>query len=287
LNHPIDPSLSTGDGGALSDAGTPLAFSDRVLGAGLNFSANRAQYATMLRGGVSMQRQCGSWGVARRSRWLAPLAALVLAGLWPEQALAAPETGHVPVDPNQAQGTPEPSGPEPSYSGSLTLAYTLAPLLAIPTGAGLFELTRSDTFAVIGAGLAVVAVPMTIHLLNEHPGRAATSALLLPVVTVGALGVGTLLGWVIGSAACGDDSECELSDGVRGAIIGGLLGGLAGYVAYAIYDVSAHSSLDPPQLGRVQLQLWAVPVLEGRREDATERAAARVGGAIAGATLTF
>jgi len=99
------------------------------------------------------------------------------------------------------------------------------------------------------------------------------------------LAAGGFLGVLIGAAGC-DDSDCELAEGTAGAITGGLIGGLAGYVGYAIYDVSANSSQDEPALGQGNLQLWALPVL-GRQQTAPGEASTRVDGALAGATLTF
>jgi hypothetical protein len=242
-----------------------------------------------------MKRQCESGPWARRSRpWAAALAAFTLAGLAPRGAAAAPreapsksEASAGPSTEASAEATTEVDPPPqpPTYSGALTVAYTLAPLLAIPVGAGLFELTGNDAVAVVGAGLAVVSVPVTTHLLNGEASRGVTSGLLLPLVTLGGTVVGGFLGAILGSAGC-DDSDCELAGGIGGAIVGGLVGGTVSYVGYAIYDVSEHSSLERPHAARGQLSLWALPVIE-RREGAPEQAAAELGGGLIGAKLDF
>jgi hypothetical protein len=160
-------------------------------------------------------------------------------------------------------------------------------LLAIPVGAGLFEVSHNDAVAVIGAGLTVVAAPVTVHALNGHGERGLVSAPLMLLTTFGGLVAGGLIGGLIGVAGCDDDSDCELANGMGGTITGALLGGLAGYVGYAIYDVSANSSLAEPRLGQAGLRLWALPVLEGRRETPTGATSPHVRGAMAGATLVF
>ena len=190
-----------------------------------------------------MQRQCLSGCVARFSRRLAlALVASSAVAIGPREAAAAPRDRAVAAD----APAPAPEGTRSDgaadYSAGLTLGYVLAPLLALPVGGGLFELTQSDTAAVLGAGLAVVAVPVSIHAFNGEGGRGGASALLLPLVTLGGTAAGGLLGAIIGSAGCDDDSDCELAGGINGAIAGGLIGGLAGYVGYAIYDVKASSS---------------------------------------------
>ena len=238
-------------------------------------------------GSVAMQRQRRSRGVARRARWLVPVTALALAALWPRPALAAPPASSEPVAPAPEATSPAPRPQGGDYSLSLALAYTLAPLLAIPVGAGLFEVSHDDAVAVIGAGLTVLALPVTAHVLNGHGERGLVSAPLLLLTTFGGLVAGSLVGGFIGAAGCDDDSDCELANGMGGLITGGLLGGLAGYVGYAIYDVSANSSLEEPRLGQAGVRLWALPIVEGRRETQADATSPRVGGAMAGATLVF
>jgi hypothetical protein len=224
--------------------------------------------------------------VSRSRRWLVPLAALaLLIGTGSREAAAAtPDTSG---EAGAALGEAAPSAPppSPSYAGALTLAYTLAPLLAIPTGAALFELTGNDTVAVIGAGLAVVSVPVLTHAAHGQPGRGGVTALLLPVFTLGTLAAGGVVGSLLGSASCDDDSDCELAGTISGAIFGSLVGGVVGYIGYAIYDVSEHSSLRPSEASSSDVQLWALPVPGGRRD--AQAGATRIGGAMVGATLTF
>jgi hypothetical protein len=155
--------------------------------------------------------------------------------------------------------------PERSYARALTWAYVLAPLLALPTGAGLFELTQNDTVAVVGAGLAVVSVPVTVHAVHDEGGRSVATGLLLPAVTAGGALLGGVVGYGLGGSGC-DDSDCELAGEIGGMILGALIGGVAGYVGFAIYDVTSNSSRAAPQnaQGSSRLQLWAAPLVSTR-----------------------
>jgi len=230
-----------------------------------------------------MQRQYRSGCVAWFSRLSLALAALAAIG--PREAAAAPREARAVAADVPAPGVarePEVAG----YAAGLTLGYVLAPLLALPVGGGLFELTRSDTVAVLGAGLAVVAVPVSIHAFNGEGGRGGASALLLPLVTLGGTAAGGLLGALIGSAGCDDDSDCELAGGISGAIAGGLIGGLAGYVGYAVYDVKANSSVGEVDGAAAAVRVWALPLV-GRYEAAPGERATRVEGAKLGATVAF
>lgn len=230
--------------------------------------------------GVSMQQQVPMASVARRSRrWAAALALSALALLPVREAAAAP-----PVSRARALGEPPPPAPPAEgYSTALTLAYILAPLLALPVGGGLFELTENDAVAVVGAGLAAVALPVTVHLANGEPGRGAVSALLLPAVTLGGATVGGFVGLTLGQMGC-DDSDCELAGTMIGGISGALIGGLGGYVGYAIFDVSERSSLDAPE--RIGVQPWVLPLV-GQREGAPGSSTREVEGGIVGVTLTL
>jgi hypothetical protein len=236
---------------------------------------------------VSVGPQCSARPVVPPSRrWGVALAALVLLfGHWSREAAAATPDSWGEAEPDLAEAAPPVPPPAPSYASALTVAYTLAPLLAIPTGAALFELTGNDTVAVVGAGLAVVSVPVMTHVLYGEPGRGGVTAVLLPVFTLGGLAVGGVSGILIGTASCRDDSDCELAGGIGGAILGGLVGGVVGYIGYAVYDVSEHSSLKPTETSGSNLQVWAFPVSGARRDD--RAGAARVAGAVVGATLTF
>lgn len=194
-----------------------------------------------------------------------------------------------PPPPAAVQRSPTGAAPPPAaadYSTSLTLGYVLAPLLALPVGAGLFELTQNDAVAVVGAGLAVVAVPVSIHVYNDEPGRGGASALLLPLVTLGAAAAGGFLGVLIGTAGCADASDCELNGGIHGGIAGSSIGGLVGYVGYAIYDVSANSSSVEARPAAGSLRAWALPLVT-RRELAPGAAETRVEGATLGVATTF
>lgn len=235
-------------------------------------------------GGVAMQRRYSSQSVVRCSRrGVAAALALTVALLGSASARAAPD----PSEP--ARGEPAAKAPPraeaPGYASALTLGYVLAPLLAIPAGAGLFELSQSDTVAVVGAGLAVVSVPALLHGFNGEPGRAAATALLLPLVTMGGLALGGLAGGLIGGSGC-DDSDCELAGSIGGVVAGGLLGGLAGYVGYAIYDVSATSHEDERRATLGHVRLWARPIVT-RRESAPSASTMAIEGATAGVTITF
>jgi hypothetical protein len=214
------------------------------------------------------------------------LAALGLGlGLGSGEARAASSDSWNEPEPELAEPDPPSAPPEPSYASVLTVAYTLAPLLAIPAGAALFELTDNDTVAVVGAGLAVVSVPVLTHVAYGQAGRGAVTALLLPAITVGALAVGGVSGYFLGKATCESDSDCELSNGLGGGLLGGLAGGLLGYVIYAVYDVNEHSSLERSEATGADVRVWALPV-SGRRRD-EQVGATRLSGAMVGATLTF
>ena len=82
-------------------------------------------------------------------------------------AASTASTTGAPVPATSARAASVPAAEQPeereSYSTLLTVGYVLAPLLAIPVGAGLFELTRNDAVSVGGAGLAVVGVPLATH----------------------------------------------------------------------------------------------------------------------------
>lgn len=222
--------------------------------------------------------------MVRPSRpWVAALALLI--GYWPREAAAATGDAWGEPDPDLTEAAPPPPPPLASYARPLTTAYVLAPLLAIPTGAALFELTRNDTVAVVGAGLAVVSVPVVTHVAHGQAGRGGVTALLLPVFTLGALVVGGLSGALLGSASCDDSSDCELARGIGGAIFGALAGGLAGYVCYAIYDVSEHSSIEPSQASHSGVLLWASPVSGRTHHDPA--GGTPVSGAVVGATFAF
>jgi hypothetical protein len=114
--------------------------------------------------------------------------------------LRSASAGATPSPPEPARSEPVANTPPQTeasgYDSALTLGYVLAPLLAIPVGAGLFELSQSDTAAVVGAGVAVVSVPALVHGFNGEPGRGAVTALFLPLVTVhrGRHGAGRLRG---------------------------------------------------------------------------------------------
>lgn len=211
------------------------------------------------------------------------LAASMLALLGARDVIAAaPPTPAVQRSPTGA--APPPAAAD--YSAGLTIGYVLAPLLALPIAAGLYELTLNDAVTVVGTGLAVVAVPVSIHAYNGEPGRGGTSALLLPLVTLGAMVAGGFLGVLIGTAGCSEASDCELTGGIHGAIAGGLIGGLAGYVGYAIYDVSASSSSDEARPAAGSVRVWALPVV-ARRELGPGAIETRVEGATLGVATTF
>lgn len=234
--------------------------------------------------GVAPRRQCRCLAVVQSSRRgpaALGLALLALVGLAPSEALAAPRASG---DTGAAQGG-APSQAQ-SYATALALGYTLAPLLAIPVGAGLFELSRNDAVSVVGAGLAVVAVPFTIHSVNGAAGRGAMSALLSPVVTLGAAAIGGVIGGAIGTSGCDNDSDCELAGGMSGVIAGALLGGLTGYVSYAVYDVTTNSAIDALAPRQSGVALWALPVM-ARAEEHPAPLVARVRGALVGASLAF
>jgi hypothetical protein len=243
-----------------------------------------------------MQRQSGFRRVARGSRWVAAGIGALAIAMTPLEAGArtsedAPEgsarskdqgVGDESDDRDEKDGeddarAPEDDSrmpeddsrtrhdPERSYASALTWAYVLAPLLALPTGAGLFELTGNDTVAVVGAGLAVVSIPVTVHAVHDEGGRSVATGLLLPTVTAGGVLLGGAVGYGLGGSGC-DDSDCELAGEIGGMILGALIGGVAGYVGFAIYDVGENSSRAAPRnaLGSSRLQLWAAPLVSTR-----------------------
>ena len=105
------------------------------------------------------------------------------------------------------------------------------------------------------------------------------------MATLAASAVGALAGGLIGTSGCDDDSDCELAYGMSGAITGALIGGVAGYVGYAIYDVSENSSVAPaePQSGAVRV--WALPVMA--RQEGSTNVTPRVDGAMVGTAFAF
>jgi hypothetical protein len=99
------------------------------------------------------------------------------------------------------------------------------------------------------------------------------------------MALGGFAGGMIGGSGC-DDSDCELSQTIGGLVAGGLLGGLAGYVGYAVYDVSVSSHRDARRATQGGVRLWASPIV-ARRESAASARTMPIEGATAGIAVTF
>lgn len=149
-----------------------------------------------------------------------------------------------------------------SYAGLLTATYVVAPLLAVAVGGGISQLTKRDEISVSG-GCLMSLLPASVHVAHGNAGQGLGSFFGLVGVTFGSLVVGALVGGLISSQTCTSDSSdgCDFA-ALNGVIAGSLIGGVAGYVGFAIYDVSANAShvSEPPAAAALSPRLWLNPL---------------------------
>jgi hypothetical protein len=131
------------------------------------------------------------------------------------------------------------AAPQSSYRLELAGAYIAAPIVAFGLS-GLFALgTDLEPGFAVAATVIGVALPATVHLLNEEPGRVALSFFVMPVIVVGSafvfglLGLGTYQLFEGGMA----DADARFGGQLSAAAIGGLIGGALAFVTYATVDV--------------------------------------------------
>ncbi len=193
--------------------------------------------------------------VARFSRFMPPLAALVLSS-----------SHAVPARADQA-GAAQEQEPE-SYALPLGIAYLLAPGLALAAGGALSELEAPDGLAVL-AGAMMFTLPAGVHLYNDRPEQAGVSFATMVGITAGGILAGGILGWVIGGRGCEGNSDThECNRRLETAPVGAAIGGTLGYVGHAIWDVAAHSEV--PQAtgeGTGAPLLWIHPTVSRSEGD--------------------
>ena len=145
-------------------------------------------------------------------------------------------------------------------------AYLVAPFLALGLGAATFELTQNEVLTDVAAGIGFL-LPASVHTAHREPER-------------GLVSIGTMVGFSLGGAvafgglglAVARSTDCEDRDcDVTYPLFGALFGLGAGYIANAVYDTVAHTSLPATsthvEQGKlspvlpVSWSFWATPIL--------------------------
>lgn len=162
----------------------------------------------------------------------------------------------------------EPESKAESYALSLTIAYLLAPGLALAAGGGLSELEVSDGVAVLG-GAAMFVLPAGVHLYNSDGRRAGVSFATMLGMTFAGVLTGGVTGYLIGSRGCeGNEDSDACNRRIGTTIIGAAVGGVVGYVGHAIWDVAARSDVPktPETSAHGAPLVWFYPSLSRRAE---------------------
>jgi hypothetical protein len=190
-------------------------------------------------------------------------------------AAAAPSTTW--AEPPPESGAPPPrkqSDPDGSYTGLLTGAYIVAPLLAGAIGGALAEV-ETDDFTAVLAGSTAFFIPMGVHLAKGTPERAGISVMSMCGLTVGGLFAGAGAGYLENKISCDPDQNSECADrGIGTLIIGAAVGSIVGYLTSAVIDVGFRSSAPEADeaaprkqaAAKPAAQVWVAPLSAPRRQ---------------------